>query len=112
MSEEDDFARELAELGAAYRTGLAAKLAHLEALRGGLESGRLPAERVGELQRELHSIAGSAKTFGLPAVTDAARAGERFLDSCSGAGLGQAEHERLRQLLAALAGAAGCGKSP
>ena len=63
----------LEELQAEYRAELPAKLAHLKAL--------LAAGRWKELQRALHTLAGSAGTFGLPAVGDAAREAEACCES-------------------------------
>jgi HPt (histidine-containing phosphotransfer) domain-containing protein len=54
-----------------YRRELPAKIAHMEAL--------LAAGRTGELRRALHSLGGSAGTFGLPQVGDVARACEDCL---------------------------------
>ena len=56
---------------AEYRTDLPAKLDAMEALRS--------AGRITELRRALHTLAGSAGTFGLPEVGDAARAAEECL---------------------------------
>jgi HPt (histidine-containing phosphotransfer) domain-containing protein len=54
-----------------YRNGLPAKIAQMEALWS--------AGRLGELRRALHTLSGSAGTFGLPQVGDAARACEECL---------------------------------
>jgi HPt (histidine-containing phosphotransfer) domain-containing protein len=56
---------------AEYRAGLPQKLAHMEEL--------LRAGRVAELRRALHTLGGSAGTFGLPEVGVAARACEDCL---------------------------------
>lgn len=56
---------------AQYRRDLPARITALEAL--------LAAGRLDELRRALHSLAGSAGTFGLPQVGDAARAAEETL---------------------------------
>jgi HPt (histidine-containing phosphotransfer) domain-containing protein len=58
----------LEELRAEYRAELPAKLAHLKTL--------LKQRSYGDLQRALHTLAGSAGTFGLPAVGEAAREAE------------------------------------
>ena len=82
-----------------YRINLAAKLVRIEALRAALaESSAAPAP-VAELQRELHSIAGSAQVFGLPAVGDAARVAELFVAEHCGARPGAAQWAELRALL-------------
>lgn len=74
---------ELEALLAEYRAGLPEKLARIEALHS---RGQLA-----ELARELHTLAGSAGTFGLPRVSAAARAAEDQVSS-----------ERLPELIAAL----------
>jgi len=109
MSDADDLATALAELAAEYRSNLTPRLDALEALHAELAAGQGDAGRIQDLRRELHTIAGSAKTFGLPAVTDAARAGERFLDPFCDAGkaLATAEWAELKTLLEALRQAAG-----
>lgn len=56
---------------AQYRRELPARIAALEAL--------LAAGRLDELRRALHRLAGSAGTFGLPQVGEAARAAEESL---------------------------------
>lgn len=56
---------------AEYRTGLPRKLAHMEEL--------MNSSRFAELRRELHTLGGSAGTFGLPQVGEAARAAEACL---------------------------------
>jgi HPt (histidine-containing phosphotransfer) domain-containing protein len=111
MNEADDLAAALAELAAEYRTNLTSRLDALEALTAELAAGQGDAGRIQDLRRELHTIAGSAKTFGLPAVTDAARAGEHVLDPLCDAGKapGVAEWAALKTLLEALRQAAGPG---
>ena len=81
----------LDELRAEYRAELPAKLAHLKEL---LNQGRLK-----ELHRALHSLAGSAGTFGLPAVGDAAREAEACCES--------GRTERLASLIDAIGAKAG-----
>lgn len=109
MSDADDLAAALAALAADYRTKLGPRLDALETLYAELAAGQGDAGRIQDLRRELHTIAGSAKTFGLPAVTDAARAGEHFLDPFCDAGkaLGVPEWAALKTLLETLRQAAG-----
>lgn len=76
----------LDELRAEYRAELPAKLAHLREL---LTKGQLK-----DLHRALHTLAGSAGTFGLPAVGEAAREAE----ACCEAG----HAERLAALIDAI----------
>ncbi|HSH08525.1 MAG TPA: Hpt domain-containing protein [Burkholderiales bacterium] len=109
MSDADDLAAELAALTAEYRQKLAARLDALEALAEQRSPGQQGAALVEDLYRALHTIAGSAKTFGLPAVSDAARAGERYLEPICGANepLSAAQWDDLKVLLASLRKAAG-----
>lgn len=65
MSDDDAFARKLAELGATFRQQLPARLAELRRLA---EEGR-----VDDLRAIAHQIAGRGGTFGAPEVTAAAR---------------------------------------
>jgi HPt (histidine-containing phosphotransfer) domain-containing protein len=81
----------LEELAAEYRSALPRRLARLEELAAGA--------RREELARELHSLAGSAGTFGLPRLGEAARAAEAHLDGC-GARLDEAQRAELARLLA------------
>jgi HPt (histidine-containing phosphotransfer) domain-containing protein len=109
VSDADALAAELAALAAEYRGKLAGRLDALDALAAALAGGQTRAARLEDLRRELHTIAGSAKTFGLPAVSTAARAGERLVDPWCDAGAtpGVADWAELRSLLAALRRAAG-----
>lgn len=72
--------RELEALRAEYRASLGPRIARLRALIAEAAGGE-SAARMSELRRELHTIAGSAKTFGLPAATNAARAAETYLQA-------------------------------
>lgn len=74
---EDPFAA----LRAEYRAALPQRLHAIEQLRAALAAGTLPAGQRRELQRQLHSLAGSGKTFGLPEVGAAARAAEALLEA-------------------------------
>ncbi|KPK08431.1 MAG: hypothetical protein AMJ64_03430 [Betaproteobacteria bacterium SG8_39] len=111
MSDADELAAALAALAADYRVRLAARLDALDALAAGLRCGQTDVARLEDLRRELHTIAGSAKTFGLPEVGAAARAGERLLDPWCDAGKtpGAAGWAELRSMLAALRRAGGSG---
>jgi HPt (histidine-containing phosphotransfer) domain-containing protein len=108
VSDADDLAAALAALGTEYRANLAPRLDALEALAAALAGGQGDNEDIRTLHRGLHTIAGSATTFGLPAVSDAARAGEKFLDPWRDAAKppGTAEWAELNRLLAALREAA------
>jgi len=71
--------REFDALRAEYRKSMAEKLDRIEALWELILKGMHDDTRLAQLKRELHTIAGSAGTFGLPQVGDAARAAEDCL---------------------------------
>ena len=100
----DAFEQEMASLRAEYRRDLPATLVEAQSLWRELATGCARPERLIDLQRELHSIAGSAKTFGLPQVTERAREAEEFLEPFRAAGImpGAAEQARFERLLDAL----------
>jgi chemotaxis protein histidine kinase CheA len=77
----DAFKLYFAELCADYRRQLPVKLAKLEKLWDCAANGIASPDRMSELQRDLHTLVGTAQTMGLPATTDAARAAETCLAS-------------------------------
>lgn len=81
----DAFRKMLEELSAEYRGSLPEKLAEIDALWAALGGGTEPVARLAELRRLLHTIAGSARTFGLGEVSTRAKAAETFLDTFCGA---------------------------
>lgn len=100
----ESFRRQLEALSAEYRSGLPEKLAEIECLWRDLANGVVDPARLTDLRRELHSLAGSAKTFGVAQVGEAALAAEVFLEAfCTQATLpgpaGQAEFSRLIDVL-------------
>ena len=99
---DPDIEAELEALRAEYRADLRPRLEGLETLRRALAAGEPPATGMRELYRGLHSIAGSAKTFGLPEVSEAARAAERYLEPHCAAGAPLPDWDELRRLLDAL----------
>src|SRR5689334_23286805 len=95
----DEFARALEQLAREYRAALPQKLEAIAAhSRFAVEEPPLA------LREALHMLAGSAKTFGLGALTQAARAAETFLDSfCDrGTPLAAGERAELERLLDAV----------
>jgi HPt (histidine-containing phosphotransfer) domain-containing protein len=84
---------ELDALLAEYRRDVPKKIERLQELSS---NGRLP-----ELLRELHTLAGSAGTFGLPGLGAAARAAETHLISC-GTHLDDVQRAELDRLLGIL----------
>jgi len=82
----EEFKLHFAELSAEYGSHLPAKLAELESLWHCLENGAASPDQVGGLKRELHTLVGTAKTMGFPAITDAAKAAQACLTSILGRG--------------------------
>lgn len=84
---------ELDALLAEYRRDVPKKIARLQELSSN--------ERLPEVLRELHTLAGSAGTFGLPRLGAAARAAETHLVSCGTRldGVQRAELDRLLGIL-------------
>jgi len=97
----DAFREALAGLAAEYRSGLPARMAELDVLWAASQGGSMTPQA---LRRALHSIAGSAQTFGLADVTAAARAAEQKLDACcdANAPLPRESQEEFEILLKAL----------
>jgi HPt (histidine-containing phosphotransfer) domain-containing protein len=104
VGDREALARLLAEAGAEYRRTLPGRLAEIEVLWLAKAKGTLPAEKFEELQRLVHTIAGSARTFGLPAVSEAARALELAISSSDGPAENMPADgvERARKLVEAL----------
>lgn len=86
-----------------YRAGLGERLARVERAWQAL-GGDKSTENAADLERELHSIAGSAETFGLPGVGKAARAAESAVERYRArkAPFTPAQRARLERLLSAL----------
>lgn len=104
----DLFGSEQDELSAGYRERLAARLKRIDDLLGELVAGTAPAGHLADLHRELHTVAGLADMFGLPAVAQAARAGEGLLEPYrkEGATPGPQAWAQVREQLDALKRAA------
>ncbi len=100
----DVFGGERDKVNADYRKRLAARLQRIERLQNELVGGIAPAARLADLHRDLHTIAGSADMFGLPAATQAARTAEALLELHLNDGSlpGPEEWARVRGLIAAL----------
>jgi HPt (histidine-containing phosphotransfer) domain-containing protein len=100
----ESFRRQLQALSAEYRSALPERLAQIECLWRELAGGILHPARMADLQRELHTLAGSAKTFGVAEIGEAAAAAESFIEPfCAQAALpdsaGRAEFTRLLDAL-------------
>ena len=104
----ETFKRHFEKVSADYRRRLPQKLAELDSLWSSVMAGALPPERILDVQHELHTLAGTAETLGVPAVTSAARAAESFLDPflARNETPGPAAQADFRQLLQALKQAA------
>jgi HPt (histidine-containing phosphotransfer) domain-containing protein len=76
----EEFKRHLEALRADYRKSLPGKLAELSQLWQALLSGALPGTGLHDLRRELHTLAGSATTFGVANVSALAGSAESLLD--------------------------------
>jgi HPt (histidine-containing phosphotransfer) domain-containing protein len=102
------FKRHFEKVSADYRRRLPQKLAELDNVWTGVMTGALPPERIIDVQHELHTLAGTAETLGVPSVTSAARAAESFLDAFLSRNetLGAAVEADFRRLLEALKQAA------
>lgn len=98
--------RMLAEMRAEYRNALPAKLLEIENLWRDVAGSVEPAEKFHELRRLAHTLAGSAKTFGLPGVTETARALEEALAPLCQPGAapaaGEIDFRRIAPLVAAI----------
>jgi HPt (histidine-containing phosphotransfer) domain-containing protein len=106
---EEAFRKEIAAITAEYRSRLPATLAELEGIWRALAGGAATAEQVTDLRLRLHTIAGTARTMGVPGVSEAAAAAEAFLEPHAKRGKlpPPAEHEQFAKLLAALRSSAG-----
>jgi chemotaxis protein histidine kinase CheA len=104
MSTADAFKQQLLQLSADYRAMLPAKLAEIDTLWQQLAPGAEQPQACRDLLRELHTLAGSAKTFGFPGVSTAAREAELFLEPfCEKGAIPQAsDRDALVRLLDAL----------
>ena len=74
------FKRQFEALSAEYRSGLPRKFAELDGLWRDLAGGTAAPDRLADLQRELHTLAGTARTLGVAGVSEAAAAAESFLE--------------------------------
>jgi chemotaxis protein histidine kinase CheA len=77
---DDDLKRELEAISAEYRASLPQRLSDIDAAWSAIKRGEGDGESVLVVLRNLHSMAGSALTFGLPELTTAARAAEDWIE--------------------------------
>ena len=74
-----DLGKEFQKLRTEFRGSMPAKLTRLRSLWGRIDCGEPDPDALEILRRELHTMAGSAGTFGLPQVGKAAAAAEDAL---------------------------------
>ena len=78
----EEFRHHLDALGADYRERLPDKVAAIYGLWRDSMCGVASPDRLTDLKRELHTLAGSARTFGVANVGELARTAESLLDAC------------------------------
>jgi HPt (histidine-containing phosphotransfer) domain-containing protein len=93
--------KEFEELRTEYRRGMPGKLERVQKLWAIVSKSKSVGRPLQELCRELHTIAGSAGTFGLPELSEVALAAETHLIAC--ADVGDAERRQMARLLEELA---------
>lgn len=76
----EEFNRQIESLRAEYRAGLPDRLREIDGLWRGLADGSVQPGRLVELRRALHLLAGSARTFGIAGVSEAALAAEGWIE--------------------------------
>ena len=81
MNAEKRFEQQLKAFCREFRKALPEKIAHIEGLCAECDQTPASADRLRELKRALHSLAGSARTFGVDGVGEAARAAEQALNA-------------------------------
>jgi diguanylate cyclase (GGDEF)-like protein len=94
-------AAQLAELRQAYLARLPDELAALQSLAADLGGGEADRARLDELHHRLHKLAGSGGTFGLAALSAAARTLEQRVKGWLAGGLEELGDLQVRQVLAA-----------
>ena len=94
MSASEAFKQQLLQLSAEYRAMLPGKLVELDTLWQQLATGAEQPQASRDLLRELHTLAGSAKTFGFPALSVSAREAEIFLEPFCDKGAMQQTEDR------------------
>ena len=96
--------KEFETLRSEYRAAMPAKIERLGSLWSRLAAGEAGMQAVSELLVELHRIAGSAGTFGLPQLGEVAASAEAYLAGCTADGrrLGPEEERHFNRLLGEL----------
>jgi chemotaxis protein histidine kinase CheA len=81
MNAERQFQQQLKAFCREFRKALPEKIAQIEGLCAQCDQTPTSPDRLRELKRALHSLAGSARTFGVDGVGEAARAAEQALNA-------------------------------
>jgi chemotaxis protein histidine kinase CheA len=81
MTAEKLYQQQLNAICREFRKALPEKIAQIEGLCAECDQTPATADRLRELKRVLHSLAGSARTFGVAGVGEAARAAEQALNA-------------------------------
>lgn len=77
---DDEFRQMLIAVSAEFRAELPGRIAEIDSLWGQIVHGEYSPQCMAELIRAVHKLAGSAETFGLGAVGQAAAAAESSLE--------------------------------
>ena len=80
MASDDDLSRSLEEFNAEYRRSLPERMRNIDALWSSVKRGEADENGLYQLQRALHSIAGTGLTFGMAALSAAGAAAEDWLE--------------------------------
>lgn len=80
MPADYDLSKEMEAFSAEYRASLPQRLTDIDAAWAAVKRGETEGDPLRVLLRNLHSIAGSALTFGLPDLGKAAAAAEDWVD--------------------------------
>jgi len=102
MTDKQELQQALQALAVHYAAELPAKIAEIESRMQSLLGGNADSADLRLLHRQLHSLHGSAKTFGFPAVSESARELEAMVGSLIGGRLDAAAANAGGELLAKL----------
>jgi chemotaxis protein histidine kinase CheA len=80
VAPDDDLARALEEFNAEYRASLPQRMSDIDAAWSSVKRGENGAAGLHALLRALHSIAGSAPTFGMSALGEVAAVAETWIE--------------------------------
>lgn len=102
MTDKQELEQTLQDLAAHYAAELPGKMADIESRMRALLAGGANAADLRLLHRQLHSLHGSAKTFGFPAVSEAARELEALVANLTPGPIAPALARQAGELLAKL----------